>query len=169
MLSQISGALAERGTCATTWLSWIARNMSMDWQNLAMGRLGQWAAAHSSHCLYPSLSLGHLPHQCQGLWQAWQSTGKGHGAGVSGHCLPFAAEPHSAWPALNHRGLLAGITRPSSLSPSKLPLALLSLCRCIKTLRSAWEKLLLLHYPAVSIHRTCKNQVPHQKIIKAIL
>lgn len=117
----------------------------------------------------PSLSLGHLPHQCQGLWQARQSTGKGHGAGVSGHCLPFAAEPHSAWPALNHRGILAGITRPSSLSPSKLPLALLSLCRCIKTLRSAWEKLLLLHYPAVSIHRTCKNQVPHQKIIKAIL
>lgn len=53
MASQISGALAERGTCATTWLSWIARNMSMDWQNSAIGRLRQWAAAHSSHFTHP--------------------------------------------------------------------------------------------------------------------
>lgn len=99
----------------------------MDWQHSAMARLGQWAAAHSSHRLYPSLSLGHPPHHCQGLWQAWQSTGEGHGAGASGRHLPFAAEPCSAWPALNHRGFIAGTSWPSSLSPPELLLALLSL------------------------------------------
>lgn len=127
MPSQISGALVVRGTLCNNLVLLGCQERE---HGLAAFSYGQAWAMGCSTQLSPPLPIPVLGAPSSPLPRAvaaWQSTGEGHGAGASGRHLPFAAEPCSAWPALNHRGFIAGTSWPSSLSPPELLLALLSL------------------------------------------
>lgn len=166
--SQISGALAARGHLCNNpglpaWQEhqglWGQTGNTQLWAGLVEGPQDRGVTT-------PVHSLS-LPAAADTA-ERWE----GHGAAVTRHRSPIADEPCSVGQALYLRGFIAPYcaTPPGPAQPfPRVLLARLVLCRHIKSPRSACEKLPRLHYPAVSIRRTCENQAPHQKIIKGIL